>query len=214
MDKPVIITCGVPHSFTSMTNKFLMDNGGYCDDLWDNPEYKMGYSRFESKELQDFLEAKRKFKKKELTDFFDSLPTDKVITLKAPTLIMFINEMKEYTNRRIKVVFCFRNPEDIILSSMAKGKKKSFIYHFEMISWIYRFLAEADYPVFPLVTERLLRRDPDTAKSLLDFAELDSSNINYASLDKGKTKDRKTTYLKYRFANFFWKRLAVFFKAI
>ncbi|KAB1062667.1 hypothetical protein [Salibacter halophilus] len=214
MSKPIILICGVPHSFTSMTANFLMNNGGYCDDTWDNPEFDLNYSRFESKELQLFLRDRKNFKDRDLSEFFDNLPKDKVVTLKAPMLIMFINEFEKFTDRPIKVVFVFRNPEDIILSSMNKGKKKSFIYFFERISWLYDFMVSSNLPVFTLVSERLLNKNEDDARRLLDFCELNRDAIDFSTIDSKKTKKRKVTYGKYRFANFFWKRLASFFKAV
>ena len=215
MQKPIILITGVPHSFTSMTVKFLLDNGGYCDDTWDNPDWPMDYSRYESHEIQNFLNTRSKFGEYDLKEFFDGLPKDQVVTLKAPMLIFFINELKKFTDREIRVVFVFRNPEDIIVSSLEKSKnKKSFVYYFERLSWLYRFMVQSEFPIFPLISERLFNRDPDTAKRLLDYCDLSKEEINYSSIDPERFKDRKATFSKYRFANFFWKRLAKFFRAI
>ncbi len=209
--KPIILICGTPHSFTSMVSKFLIDNGGECPDTWDNPKWNMTYERYESKEIQEYLMQKRIFKDKDLTEFFKSLPTDRVITLKAPLLIYHINDIIKFTDRPLKVVFVNRNPQDIILSSMEKSGK-SFIYHFERITWIYNFLINAKLPVHMLISERLLQRDEPTAKALLEYCELFDGNINFESIDVRKTKGRKPTYLKYRFSNFLWKRLSKLFK--
>lgn len=211
MSKPIILTCGTPHSYTSMTSRFLMDNGGYCDDTWDNPKYDLNYSRYESKEIQEFVYNRKNFKSKDLMEFFASLPKDKIVTLKAPLLIFFINEIDKYTDREIKVVYVFRNPQDIIMSSMDKSKNKSFIYYYEKLCWTYNFMVKCKFPVYPLVAERLLQRNEDTAKHLLEYCGLYDGDINFQSIDPNKTRYREPTYIKYRFANFLWKRLSRFF---
>ncbi len=209
--KPIILVCGTPHSYTSLTSKFLIDNGGFTTHLWDNPKFDLPYSRYENKEIQDFVNDRKNFKKKDLTDFFKSLPTDKIVTLKAPLLILFINEIRQFTDREIKVVYVFRNPEDIVLSSMDKSGK-SFIYHYEKVAWTYNFMVKCSYPVYPLVAERLILKDEYTAKSLLEYCGLNHDNINFGSIDPDKLKFREPTYRKYRFANFIWKRLSLLFR--
>ena len=207
---PIILTCGTPHSYTSMTSKFLQDNGGYCDDNWDNPKFHLPYSRFESKEIQEFVYARKNFKKHDLTEFFKGLPTDKIVTIKAPLLINFVNELSEFTDRDIKVVFVFRNPQDIILSSIDK-KNKGFIYYFERLAFNYQAMVDCKFPVFPLVAEKLLLKDEHVAKSLLEYCGLYKGEINFSSIKTKEVKKRNTSFLDFRFSNFFWKRLARFF---
>ncbi|MEJ2629155.1 MAG: hypothetical protein P8078_11425, partial [bacterium] len=77
MSKPFIIINGVPHSYTSMISKFLIDNGAYTKEIWDNPKWDISYSRFEEKEMQNFVNTRKKFKDYDLTGYFDSLPKDK-----------------------------------------------------------------------------------------------------------------------------------------
>lgn len=209
--KPIIVVCGTPHSFTSMTAKFLMDNGALNPNIWDNPDFEMPYTRNENKEIQEYLLKKHRFKHKDLTEFFASLPEDKLVVIKAPLLINYINELKTFTNREIKLVFVFRNPQDIILSSIEKSGK-DFIYYFERIIWNYYFLVDAEFPTHVLISERLLKKDENSARELLKFCELDHETINFGGIEHKKTKDRKPTYLKYRFANFWWKRLTKLFR--
>jgi len=59
--KPIILVCGTPHSYTSLTSKFLIDNGGFTTHLWDNPKFDLPYSRYENKEIQDFVKRPEKF---------------------------------------------------------------------------------------------------------------------------------------------------------
>ncbi|MGC9513218.1 MAG: hypothetical protein ACP5D8_06240 [Fidelibacterota bacterium] len=205
--KPIIIVCGVPHSFTSMVSKFLLDNGAWAKETWDNPKWEMGYSRFEDEEIQNFLKKRKNFRDYNLSEYFASFPSDQVAMLKAPQITFFLNELKKYTHRELKVVYVIRNPEQIILSSMEKGKK-SFIYYFERIVWMYRFMAQCEYEVFPLIAERLEKE----ASKLLDFCELKPKEINISSLKK--RKERSATYVKYRFSNFLWKRMARLFRVI
>lgn len=211
--RPIIFVCGAPHSYTSLTSKFLLDNGGFCDDLWDNPKFDMSYSRFESKEIQKFARKRKNFKKSDLTAFFNSLPKEKVVILKYPLLIYFINELRKFTDREIKVVFVFRNPQDIILSTMDKSGG-SFIYHFERISWLYQFYVDCKFPTFPLISEKLLLKDIISAETLLNFCDLNTNQINFNSIKSKELVYRKPSYLKYRFSNFLWKRLSFLFLAL
>jgi len=205
MNKPFIIVNGVPHSYTSMISKFLIDNGAFTKELWDNPKWDFPYSRFEEKDMQEFVNARKKFKNYDLTSYFDSLPEDEVVMAKHPLSIFFINELDKFTDRKIKVVYIIRNPEQIILSSMDKGGK-SFIYYFQRICWLHDFMVDCKFELLPFIAERI-KKD---GKRLLDFCELSTEKIDYSSVRS--MEKRKPTYLKYRFANFFWKRLNKFFK--
>lgn len=209
--KPIILISGAPHSFTSLIANFLIDNGGFTNNAWDNQNFDLPYSRYESKEIFEYLEKKRNFEKSDLIDFFNTLPEDKVITLKNPTVIFFINDIIKYTNRQVKVVFVQRNPQDIILSSMEKSKK-SFIFFFERMVWMYNFILSAKVPIHILISERILLKDKDTAKSLLEFCELDFEKIDFSSINLKKTKQREPSWLKYKFSNFWWKKFSLFFK--
>ncbi len=203
--KPIIIVNGVPHSYTSGISKFLIDNGGYAKQIRKNPKYNIHYPTYEEQELQEFVEKKKKFKDYDLKSYFEALPADEVIIAKEPLSIFFLDELKKYTKRKIKVVFVMRNPEQIILSSMEKGGK-SFIYHFNRISWIYDFMVDCDFELLPFIAERIKKDGP----RLLEFCELNPNKIDYSSIRK--FSKRKPKYFKYRFANFFWKRLSKFFK--
>lgn len=203
--KPFILICGVPHSYTSLISNFLIDNGAFSKEIWDNPKYDLNYSRYEDKEIQKFVGKRKKFQKYDLTHYFDSLPSDKVIVAKAPLSTFFLNELQQFTNRRIKVVYVIRNPEQVILSSMEKSGK-SFIFYFERIAWMHRFIVHCDYDVYPFIAKRI-RKD---AKKLLEFCELPVSKIDFSSVKP--LKERKPTYKKYRFSNFIWKRLSRLFR--
>lgn len=203
--KPIIIVNGVPHSYTSGISKFLIDNGGYAKQIRENPKYDIPYSTYEEQELQEFVEKKKIFKDYDLKSYFDSLPEDEVVIAKEPLSIFFLDDLKKYTGRDIKVVFVMRNPEQIILSSMEKGGR-SFIYHFNRICWIYDFMVDCDFPLLPFIAERVKKDGP----RLLKFCELNPDKIDYSSIRE--FSKRKPKYIKYRFANFFWKRLSKFFR--
>ena len=206
--KPFIVVCGVPHSFTSMISKFLIDNGAYSKETWDNPEYNdRNYSRHEDVEIQEFVNKRKDFKEHDLTEYFASFPTDKICMAKAPRAAFYLNEFKKFTNREIKVIYVMRNPEQVIISSMEKGPK-SFIFYFERINWMYKFIVDCEYEVLPVIAERI-KQD---GKRILDYCGLSNDNIDYSSI--WDIKSRKVTYKKYRFANFIWKMLSKLFSAI
>jgi hypothetical protein len=209
--KPIVIITGPPQSYTSLVSKFLLDNGGYSDDLMGDPNEILDYERLESKNLEDYIKKRKWFKKGDLTTFFNQLPKDKVVTLKMPFIVQFINELTAFTNREIRIVYTMRNPQDTILSSMKKSGW-SFIYFFERLSWYHNFVAHSTYPVFALITEQLLLKNRHTAKQLLNFCQLDPSDINFSGIDNRKIVNRKPSYLQYRFANFIWKRLSHLFR--
>ena len=204
--------CGSPHSLTSMSARFLINNGAVTPNIWDNPDFDLPYTRLENKDIQEYLLKKHSFKNKDLTEFFDSLPVDQIILIKAPLLIYYLNDIQQYIKRPVRLVFVMRNPQDIILSSIEKSNRKDFIYHFERIIWHYNFLVNAKLPVHVLVSERLMLKDVNTATELLRFCGLDYADPKFTGIEMKKVKARKPTYLKYRFANFFWKRLSKLFR--
>ena len=219
--KPIIIIAGVPQSYTSIISKFLLDNGASQDDndLMGDPGDVLDYERFESKSLEEYVKKRRGFKHGNLSEFFESLPENKVVVLKLPFILQFINELDQFTNREIRLIYAQRNPQDTILSSMSKVKKSNpknekfdFIYYFERIVWYYNFMVECKFPTFSLITEKLLKQDQYTSEALLKFCKLDTTNVNYRSIDSSRIKMKTPTYIKYRFANFLWKRLSRLFQ--
>ncbi len=219
--EPIIIIAGTPQSYTSIVSKFLLDNGAHQndEDLMGDPSDVLNYERYESKTLEEYVKKRRLFKRGNLSDFFDSLPKEEVIVLKLPFILQFINELDQFSNREIRLVFAQRNPQDTILSSMEKVKKSSpnkqrfdFIYYFERIVWYYNFMVDCKFPTFPLITEKFLKGDKYTLEALLNFCYLETEHINYNSIDPNRIKKKKPTYVKYRFSNFVWKRLSKLFR--
>lgn len=209
--KPIILVTGIPQSYTSVVSKFLLDNGGYSNDLMGDPNEVLPYERFESKNLEAYIQKRKWFKQADLTEFFNELPTDQVVTLKMPFIIQFINDLDNYTQREIRVVYIVRNPQDAILSSMKKSGR-SFIYFFERLVWYHNFIANCKFPVYTLIPEHILLKHPFTSKALLDYCGLNSEDISFSGIDDKKIQLREPTYIKYRFANFFWKKLSSLFK--
>ena len=206
-NSPIVIVCGVPHSYTSMISKFLKDNGAHSQETWDNPKWNLSYSRHEDKELQTFVDKRSKFQKYDLAGYFKSFPVDQVGLSKAPLSTFFLNELPQYTDRKIKVVFVMRNPEQIIQSSLEKSGK-SFIFYFERIAWMYRFIQDCILEVLPFMAERI-KQD---ATRLLDFCGLEVDEIDYSSIRS--MQHREVSYIKYRFANFIWKKMSRFFRIL
>ena len=203
--KPFILICGAPHSYTSMISKFLIDNGAYAKEIWDNPNYDIPYSRYEDKEIWKFMDKKQHFKNYDLKNYFTSLPKDKVFIAKEPGMVFFINDLTKYTDRTIKIVFVIRDIEQIILSSMEKSNK-GFIFYFERFVWMYRFIVNCPNEVFFLISERI-KKD---GEQLLEFCDLSVEKVDYGSIKNMRMREAK--YIKYRFANFFWKKLSRLFQ--
>lgn len=209
--KPILLITGVPHSFTSVVSSFLLDHGALTVDLTDNDQSeRTNYRKYESQEFIDFTKKRLSFRNSDLTDFFKRMPEDRIILLKYPLGVWVAEEIQDFTDRPVKVVYVMRNPQDIIISNMEKSKT-SFVYNFERNSWLYAKMASSPLPTYTLVSERLLRKDYGLAKNLLDFCELDSDEVSFATIDSTKIRSRAPKYVKYRFWNFLWKRLSFFF---
>lgn len=205
--KPFILICGAPHSLTSMISKFIQDNGAVAPAVWDNPNYDIPYSRYEDKEIWKYMDSREKFRNHDLTNYFASLPVDKVAVAKEPGMVFFINELRKFTCRPIKVVFVIRNPEQTILSSLEKSSK-SFIFYFERMSWMYQFIIDCKFDLFILMSERIKIE----GRRLLEFCELPSSYINFNSMKE--IQIRKKEINTNRFHNLIWFHLSRLFAKI
>jgi len=89
-----------------------------------------------------------------------------------------------------------------------KKSPKSFIFYFERINWMYDFIVNTDLEVFQFVAERIYK----DGESLLKYCELPAENINFNSI-RGM-EYRRTSFIKYRFANLFWKMLSKLFRVL
>lgn len=204
IEKPIIIICGAPHSMTSMISNFLLDNGAATGEIYDEPLENIQYSRYEDKVFKEYVRGKMSLKPSRLDEYFDKFPTAETVILKMPMSAYFLDDIKNYTKRKLKVVYVLRNPQNVILSSMEKTGK-DFIYFFNRYISIYAFCATSDLEIFPVMAERIAQKKMDHIKRLLDFCELKPANINLNSLNTKMIKSRKANYFKYRFSNFWWK---------
>ncbi len=205
---PIICIVGAPHSYTSMVSNFLINNGGSGTELEHGTKEILWYDRYEDKEVLDFVNKGVIFKNEDINPYIDELPKDKTVIIKVPRLLYFLNEIK---SDRVKVVYVIRNPEDNIRSHMKKNDW-SFINIFNKYCWFYDFAIKARFPLYPLLSERLLRKDYSTAKQLLDFCRLPSEKIDFSNIKE--VKEPRPTYIKYRFSNFVWKRISGLFKVL
>lgn len=203
--KPFIVICGIPCSFTSMVCKFLIDNGACTQKIWGKPKVTLSDHKVEKRAIYNYIENKKIFQNLDLKKYFENLPADKVVVSADPAITFWLDNLKKYTNRKIKVVFVIRNPERVILSSMEKSKK-SFIFYFSKLTWMYQKIVSCPFEVFPIMPERI-KKD---GKRLLEFCELKTEDIIFYSIKH--LKNHPANYMKYRLINFIWKKLNRLFR--
>lgn len=206
MKKPIIFVFGAPHSMTSMVAKFLLDNGAITGDKLENETSQfIDYPRFEDSVFSDFVRAKRDFKftdKKKIIDYLNSFTTDKVVVMKEPIAVFWINDLIEEIDRPVKSVYVMRDVISNIQSSLERyNEKYDFMKYLFRYSEFYRATFGLKTPLYNLIAERI----KEDGSSLLEFCELESDSINFDSVKNINVKE--TSYVKYRINNFWMKRL-------
>lgn len=206
--KPIIIIAGIGHTYTSVLMEFMVKNGFYAQPTYNNPKWSQEYNKWEDKEIQKFVVAHERIPQKsyDLSKYFNSFPKDKFCVIKMPHLSMFLNELSQYTDREIKVIFPIRRINDIILSTMEK-KGKDFITVYYEINKIYDAMIDCEYPVYPILMEKFMGRSKQTIIDLLLWCRGD---VDYDSVDTTmikKVKARGFNYYKYRAKKFLIKRI-------
>lgn len=186
----MIVIVGISHSYTSAIAKFLKDNGA---DMINTTglNSRFGYVGYEDTDLIEWCSKKQKFKK----TYFKI----KSGIYKYPHLGFFIKDIPS----DVKVVYCLRNPEDII-NSHHKKYGRGFHFTFNRFCYIYEQVSSSDNDVYVLMTEKILNKDKNEAKRLLDFCELKSDDIKF---DFGVLNKRTQSYKEFRLFNLIWKIL-------
>lgn len=206
MKKPIIFVFGAPHSMTSMVAKFLLDNGAVTGSEQENELNELiKYPRFEDKKFVDFIRAKRDFKfpkTDEIVEYLNNFPDDKVVMMKAPMAVFWLNEFGPKLNRPVKAVYVLRDVISYTQSCLDRYKDKydlmKYLYRY---SEVYRATFSVEYPTFVLLAERI-KYD---AEPLLKFCDLTPEEINFSGVKEISVKE--TSYFKYRVNNFWLKRL-------
>lgn len=187
----MIIICGIAHSYTSLTAKFIKDNGGEFIEFRQGYSDILKYEGHEDNELMEWAEGKKKFNNK--------MFNVRDIIAKYPEVCYFLDSIPE----NVKIVFCLRNPEDVINSHYSKYRRGFFIT-FNKFTHIWNNAAKARQDVYILMTERLIEKNEGEAKRLLDFVGLNPKNIIF---DFDKINNRRRDYKSYRLHNLIWKIL-------
>lgn len=202
-NKLLIVVLGVSNSYTSMVAKFLLDNGAVGGDLC--PERDEEYPRYENRYLKEFEDSFQNFqynipKKCKLEDHVKDI-CDKVVMIKGSKIGYLLHRFD--FGCKMKVVYCLRNPRDVIISNMERSKH-GFANYFDKYCNFYDLMAMSNlFDVFPFVTERI--KYIEDQKCLLGYCDLNPKNIDLSSIKPFKKRD--ISYLKHRVKSFWKKRL-------
>ena len=134
-------------------------------------------------------------KTKPLEDHINSLEDD-VVMIKGSDIGYDLDKFS--FNRRVKVVYCLRNPRDVIDANIER-KNYGFTYYFDRYCDFYDLMMD-QCQVYPLITERIMI----DSRSLLDYCGLFGMS-DFSSI--GTFKKRNASYIKHRAKSFFKKRL-------
>ena len=223
--KPLILIVGAPHSMTSMIARFLISNG--CGSGLDETKIsgykgkKVTYIGAEDWPLKEAVARMRRWKhdKKShdsLKRYFYILPDDEVIIMKVPWAALFLDKIAEYSNKPIKIVYCLRNPHDVMISSFEKQKiynsktelhDKNFFRLYHLYNTLYKMTVQSEFPLHILPVERLANKDETLARELLWFCLRGDiqRETNWSTIETRHIKKRKYVYLSYRMSNFVFK---------
>ena len=199
-NKLLIVVLGVSNSYTSMIAKFLLDNGAVGGEFC--PERDEEYPRYENRYLklyEDGMEVSHWYNlsnaKLKLENHINSLDDD-VVMIKGSKIGYYLDRFN--FNRRVKVVYCLRNPRDVIISNMEKCNY-GFANYFDNYCDFYDMIMN-QCQVYPILTERIWI----DSRSLLDYCGLYGMS-DYSSIKS--FKKRNASYLKHRIKSFWKKRL-------
>ena len=185
----MIIICGIAHSYTSVTAKFIRDNGGRFDRFRDAHSDILKYEVYEDEILKEWAEKKKKFIK---TPF-----KKRNIIAKYPEACYFLKDIPD----DVKIISGIRNPGDLIISNYTKYNR-GFHITFNKFTYAWNNIAKAKQNVYILMTERLIERDGNEAKRLLNFAGLNPEKIVF---NIGEINQHRKNYKEYRMLNLIWK---------
>ena len=194
-NKLLIVVLGVSNSYTSMVAKFLLDNGAVGGEFC--PERDEEYPRYENRYLKEYEDGMLTVgnKTKPLEDHINSLEDD-VVMIKGSDIGYDLDKFS--FNRRVKVVYCLRNPRNVIDANIER-KNYGFTYYFDRYCNFYDMMMD-QCQVYPLITERIMI----DSRSLLDYCGLFGMS-DFSSI--GTFKKRNASYIKHRAKSFFKKRL-------
>ena len=183
-----------------MVAKFFIDNGA----IMGNKSLDMGtYERYEDLFIYDlFLRKKLHFthiNRESIRYYLKMFPDDKVIIIKAPMLIYFVEDLQKLTEREIKVLYVLRNPADVIASTIEKNSKINFMQAFDRYCGCYDMCSTLLFDTYILMAERL--RTWEEMRRVLNWAGLNpikkfADNIN-----------KRESFFKFKIRSSVWKRI-------
>ena len=128
------------------------------------------------------------------------------------------DKIAEYTTKPIKIVYCLRNPHDVMISSFEKQKiyndkthlhDKTFFRLYHLYNTLYKMTVQSKFPLYILPVERLVNKDEFIGWDLLYHCLGENvvlrKDINWSTIETKHIKKRKFTYLNYRMSNFVFK---------
>lgn len=144
---PVIIVCGPNHSKTSQLMEILIEmknDNFWFGDVSDDTHAVTPYKKYENKEFIDI--CKPTFNKnyvkrgnKTFKKFFAGLPKDKTVILKYPKSIFLMNDIKKAVGKReLRIIYVFRDINDVVISSAIKTEPKERLSVFENMARLLR----------------------------------------------------------------------------
>jgi len=177
----IYLVTGMPRSYTSMVMRFLYDNGGYCPIQEENPDTKGEYPNYEDLLLNSFAGDQNLYDQveKHLQQYDDY---SRNTILKSPLIGLRLPQISRMDIRNgISVIYVLRDLYTCINSNINKNKG-NYQGYAVLNQQLYLSISYCPFPIYVLLSERLLGKREHTAKTLLKFCGLHPRNITYSGI--------------------------------